>query len=121
MIIENEIKVKRAYAWAKGIGRFSCDRLGRNLYLETVKDEPNSKTEALITDWEKFEGDIKDEFINVSVLHETVQEKRAPYCCISCRRSTGGSNYQFLHVRNSTDTKMESAYNLKHCQTVAFQ
>ena len=67
----NRIKVKRAYAGAKGIGRFSCDRLGRNLYLETLKDEPNAKAEVLYTDWDKFEGDIKDEFVNISVLHET--------------------------------------------------
>jgi len=68
----DKIKTKRAYAGAKGIGRFSCDRLGSNLYLETIKQEPNAKCEVLITDWHKFEGDLKDEFINVSVLHETI-------------------------------------------------
>lgn len=68
----NRIKVKRAYAGAKGIGRFSCDRLGGTLYLETVKDEKNSKVETLLTEWDKFEGDIKDEFVNISVLHDTI-------------------------------------------------
>lgn len=68
----DKIKVKRAYAGAKGIGRFSCDRLGSELYLETLKDELNSKVEALITDWNKFEEDSNNEFINVSVLHETL-------------------------------------------------
>lgn len=67
----DKIKVSRAFAGAKGIGRFSCDRLGSYLYLETTKDEKNSKTESIITDWNKFEKDIKDEFINISVLHET--------------------------------------------------
>ncbi|MDD3685486.1 MAG: ATP-binding protein [Bacteroidales bacterium] len=67
----DKIKVKRTYAGAKGIGRFSCDRLGHELYLETIKDEPNSKIETLLTEWDKFEGDIKDEFVNISVLHET--------------------------------------------------
>jgi signal transduction histidine kinase len=70
----NRIKVKRAYAGAKGIGRFSCDRLGHELYLETIKDEPNAKVESLLTEWDKFEGDLKDEFVNISVLHETIEK-----------------------------------------------
>lgn len=68
----NKIKVKRAYAGAKGIGRFSCDRLGSELFLETLKDQTNAKPEVLITDWNKFEEDSNDEFVNVSVLHETL-------------------------------------------------
>uniref|UniRef100_UPI0021CAE556 hypothetical protein n=1 Tax=Carboxylicivirga litoralis TaxID=2816963 RepID=UPI0021CAE556 len=68
----DKIKVKRAYAGAKGIGRFSCDRLGGELYLETIKDEPNSKVETLLTQWDKFEGNLKEEFVNISVLHETI-------------------------------------------------
>ena len=70
----DKIKVKRAYAGAKGIGRFSCDRLGAELYLETIKEEPNAKVETLLTEWDKFEGDLKDEFVNISVLHETIPE-----------------------------------------------
>ncbi|MCB4235413.1 hypothetical protein LDL59_10910 [Kaistella anthropi] len=70
----DKIKVKRAYAGAKGIGRFSCDRLGSELYLETLKDEVNAKIEALVTDWNKFEEDSNNEFVNVSVLHETLEK-----------------------------------------------
>ena len=70
----DKIKVKRAYAGAKGIGRFSCDRLGGELYLETIKDEPKSKVESLLTEWDKFEGNLKEEFVDISVLHETKQD-----------------------------------------------
>jgi len=70
----NKINVKRAYAGAKGIGRFSCDRLGHELYLETIKDEPNPKVETLLTDWDKFEGNLKDEFVNINVIHETIDK-----------------------------------------------
>jgi hypothetical protein len=70
----DKIKIKRAYAGAKGIGRFSCDRLGTNLYLETIKDEPNAKVEVLVTDWEKFEGNLNDEFVNISVIHDTISK-----------------------------------------------
>ncbi len=72
----DKIKVKRAYAGAKGIGRFSCDRLGGELYLETIKDEPKSKVETLLTEWDKFEGNLKEEFVNISVLHETLQNSK---------------------------------------------
>lgn len=68
----DKIKIKRAYAGAKGIGRFSCDRLGGELYLETVKDEENPKVETLLTEWDKFEGNLKEEFVNISVIHETI-------------------------------------------------
>lgn len=70
----DKIKIKRAYAGAKGIGRFSCDRLGGQLYLETIKDEQNSKVETLLTEWDKFEGNLKEEFVNISVIHETISQ-----------------------------------------------
>jgi len=68
----DKINTKRAFAGAKGIGRFSCDRLGTNLYIETTKNEENRLSETLLIDWENFETDLKDEFINVNVLHETL-------------------------------------------------
>jgi signal transduction histidine kinase len=61
----------RPFAGAKGIGRFSCDRLGKMLYLETTKKSNNPKTESLITDWGKFETDINEEFVDVTIIHET--------------------------------------------------
>jgi len=67
----DKIKVRRAYAGAKGIGRFSCDKLGKLLYLESVKQEEDPKIETLYTDWERFEGKLSDEFINVNVIHDT--------------------------------------------------
>jgi len=70
----DKIKIKRAYAGAKGIGRFSCDRLGGELYLQTIKDEPKAKVETLLTEWDKFEGNLKEEFVNISVLHETISK-----------------------------------------------
>ncbi len=70
----DKINTKRAYAGAKGIGRFSCDRLGSKLLLETTKE--NSSTEILDVDWEKFEEDAKKEFIDISVKHETSSEEK---------------------------------------------
>lgn len=67
----DNIYVNRPFAGAKGIGRFSCDRLGKTLLLETTKKEENPKTEILLTEWEKFESDLKKEFVDIKVLHET--------------------------------------------------
>ena len=55
----DKINTKRTYAGAKGIGRFSCDRLGSKLLLETT--QKNTNTEILDVDWEKFEEDAKKE------------------------------------------------------------
>ena len=68
----DKIQVQRSFAGAKGIGRFSCDRLGKNLYIETTKNEEKNKTESLYVDWGNFENDLKEEFINISVIHETL-------------------------------------------------
>lgn len=68
----DKIKVRKYYAGAKGIGRFSCDRLGRILLLTTQKI--NSPIEQLRIDWEKFEKDQKDDFIKVKVPHETLSD-----------------------------------------------
>jgi len=70
----DKIHVQRAFAGAKGIGRFSCDRLGKTLYIETTKDETNKKTESLYVDWGNFETDLKEEFVNVNVIHETLTD-----------------------------------------------
>ena len=67
----DKISDNNFFAGAKGIGRFSCDKLGSELTLETTKQEKNPKTEVLLTNWEKFEENSQEEFINVSVLHET--------------------------------------------------
>lgn len=67
----DEIYSKRTFAGAKGIGRFSCDRLGKELILETTKKEKNPLTEILITDWGQFEHDSENEFVDINVLHES--------------------------------------------------
>lgn len=69
----NKLRPDWFYAGAKGVGRFSCDRLGRNLNLITIKNEPNAKIENLKVDWKKFEEDQKKEFITIPVEHNILQ------------------------------------------------
>lgn len=66
----DKIRVNRIFAGAKGVGRFSCDRLGRYLNLITIKDSPKAKIENLNVNWEDFENADEEEFINIKVEHE---------------------------------------------------
>ncbi len=58
----NKTQHKRRMAGAKGVGRFSCDRLGEflNLYAKTRKDSNYYK---LSIDWKKFEIEDEDKEI----------------------------------------------------------
>lgn len=64
-------QINRHYAGAKGVGRFSCDRLGANLIVIT-KSQKDKNAEKLIIDWTAFEKDQKKEFIEVDVQHEAL-------------------------------------------------
>lgn len=68
----NKIKHNRFFAGAKGVGRFSCDRLGRKLTLISVKDEKNSQKELIKVDWKEFEDKPLVEFKDVNVTHKTL-------------------------------------------------
>lgn len=70
----NKIQNNRIYAGAKGIGRFSCDKLGSFLKLSSRKNEIISKTEIILVDWNDFERSLKEEFGDVEVFHESIDE-----------------------------------------------
>jgi signal transduction histidine kinase len=59
---------KRIFAGAKGIGRFSCDRLGKKLKLLT-KQVDNPEINVLDIDWTRFEQDSNAEFQDIKVAH----------------------------------------------------
>lgn len=63
---EDEIGVRnRHYAGNKGVGRFSCDRLGQLLHLEAKTR--SSAISVLDIDWRDFEHQAKNDFIKVAV------------------------------------------------------
>jgi anti-sigma regulatory factor (Ser/Thr protein kinase) len=68
----NKIKPKRIFAGAKGVGRFSCDRLGKFLNLITLKNESNAIVQNLIVNWENFENADNKEFIKINVIHNVI-------------------------------------------------
>ncbi len=64
----------RPFAGAKGIGRFSCDRLGRRLALYTRRDESKRDFEWLCVNWRDFEADAKQRFEDIRI-HRGISEK----------------------------------------------
>ena len=63
-------KTKKVYyAGAKGIGRFSSDRLGKTLVL-TTKTIDSEKCETIIVEWQNFEKNQKDNFINIDIEYK---------------------------------------------------
>ncbi len=60
----DQISQRRGFAGNKGIGRFSCDRLGTKLELYT-RPIGGKRVEYLDIDWESFEVDAKREFETV--------------------------------------------------------
>jgi signal transduction histidine kinase len=74
----DDIKSKRPFAGAKGIGRFSCDRLGDHLTLKTKKSVSGSTWECLEINWTDFEENPRDEFIDIPVSHKTLTKGEEP-------------------------------------------
>lgn len=62
--------IRRHYAGAKGIGRFSCDRLGKELLLKT-KSVSSNALEIIQVNWTDFEIDQNLEFAKINVGHDS--------------------------------------------------
>ena len=51
----DNIRFRRNYAGAKGVGRFSCDRLGE--FVELIsKNDGNARANSVKINWNKFEN-----------------------------------------------------------------
>ncbi|MBE5993276.1 MAG: hypothetical protein E7247_12930 [Paenibacillaceae bacterium] len=68
----DNIKFRRNYAGAKGVGRFSCDRLGEKVELFSKTDK-GIKTSSIIINWNKFENADTEEFQNIEVVYNELQ------------------------------------------------
>jgi signal transduction histidine kinase len=66
------------FAGSKGVGRFSSDRLGDRLKLQTRSKAHRSPIHVLETDWASFEGDDKRRFDSIPVFRSTVTAFELP-------------------------------------------
>lgn len=68
----DNIKFRRNYAGAKGVGRFSCDRLGETVELLS-KTLDDTKVNCVAINWNEFEDSDTQEFQNIEVLYDEIQ------------------------------------------------
>lgn len=90
----DKIQERRFYAGAKGIGRFSSDRLGTSLRLITKTYEAD-QYEQLDINWEDFEKNDKDDFIKVTVPHKTLNY----YPSAFPKNTTHGTIIEISHTK----------------------
>ena len=91
---------RKVYAGAKGVGRFSCDRLGTKLLLSSrAKNHP---VQILEIDWTLYERDSKQEFGEIGF---TLTEDNAfPDCNYQPGGGTG-TVLQITELRSTWDRK----------------
>lgn len=63
---------RKHYAGSKGIGRFSSDRLGQELVLQTRPKGRAKAVNRLMVDWRRFERNDKERFGKVPVTYSEV-------------------------------------------------
>ncbi|MEO9479923.1 MAG: sensor histidine kinase [Maribacter dokdonensis] len=102
----NRIQNKTFYAGAKGIGRFSCDKLGSKLKLITTKEGQYSFTEQIKVNWDNFEQNSKEEFINIGVDHTRL--KTNPSIFIT------GTVLEITGIRKDSDWNYQKLLKLKN-------
>jgi len=100
----DKIKSARFYAGAKGIGRFSCDRLGVKLRLTTRKKRDGSWN-VLEVDWSDFEKDASVEFRTIKA--QLTRSDITPF-----PKLTHGTVLEISELRNS-DWDREKLRNLR--------
>jgi len=99
------IKEKRHYAGAKGVGRFSVDRLGKELIL-TTKTEDTDSIEQININWELFNNQNK-EFEKVKINHESLVSYNSGF-------PKGKKHGVILEINKISKWDREKILRLKH-------
>jgi signal transduction histidine kinase len=102
----DKIQERRFYAGAKGIGRFSSDRLGTSLRLVTKTNKSNVY-EQLDINWEDFEKNDKEDFINIVVPHKSLNNYRLFF-------PDNSKHGTILEIFNTKKWNRKSIKELKH-------
>lgn len=85
----DNVRIRRNYAGAKGVGRFSCDRLGEKveLYSKTIKEKYINYVQI---NWSDFEETDDNEFQNILVKYDLILnndiKEKGTIIKISCLR-----------------------------------
>lgn len=79
----NVVASRAHYAGSKGIGRFSSDRLGEILELQTRPKGAKGSVDKIHVDWSDFDKNDKQRFETVAVEHSTQNEFMLPHALAS--------------------------------------
>jgi signal transduction histidine kinase len=71
------IRASKLYAGSKGVGRFSCDRLGATLEMHT-RTSKYKDFQVLEVEWNLFEENSREEMTSVPVKHRISSEVSLP-------------------------------------------
>lgn len=93
----NNLKSRRFYAGAKGVGRFSCDRLGEDLELITSKINSNI-TYKVNVDWREFEKDAQQSFGSIEIPFEEIGNGN-----IFSKKKTHGTILKIKNINSNWD------------------
>ena len=74
----DQIQNKKAYAGSKGVGRFSCDRLGSLLKIYTKQEGSTTPVHVIELNWDLFEEDSKQEFVTIPITYGTTDSFPLP-------------------------------------------
>ncbi len=102
----DQIQTKRYYAGAKGIGRFSCDRLGKKLILYS-KRKIDKNVNQINIDWLDFEDNDKEDFINIPVDYNIIDFESNIF-------PNNSLNGTILQIDHTLFWDREKIKNLKH-------
>ena len=102
----DEIQKKRFYAGEKGIGRFSCDRLGKDLILFTKRKFDNNVNQLNIS-WSNFENNDREDFIKIPVTYKDIEFNKNLFP----NKSLNGT---ILEIKNTSFWDREKIKTLKH-------
>lgn len=84
----NKIGAQKRYAGSKGVGRFSCDRLGATLRMQTKRTESQHDVEVVEVDWDLFELNAQEQFDDVPLIHKTSPHFDLPDGCANLDHGT---------------------------------
>ena len=74
----DRIASRTHYAGSKGIGRFSTDRLGEDIILQTRPSQNGSNVHRLDINWSLFDKNIKEKFDTIPVSYERISDFDLP-------------------------------------------
>jgi signal transduction histidine kinase len=75
-----QIQNRHNYAGSKGIGRFSSDRLGQKIVLQTKERSSAGSVHKVEVDWDAFDRNDKDRFDKIPVHYSSVPTFIVPDC-----------------------------------------